>query len=156
MMEHLRDITIIEFTAGNLKADEAKEVQRHISDCHKCSARVLDFQRQWDSLGQWEDVAIGEDMAADMCLRVNKHITAAHTRFKGVWIILHSFAVKAAAIVVIGAMLGFFAASRDEGGHLHDGQGIVMPEFMESLSLAYSTEMTWAAMETGFEYRGDE
>ena len=152
MMEHLTDITIIEFTAGNLNAQEAKEVQRHIADCNECSARVLEFRSQWDGLGKWEEDTDVKDLSIAIHQRINGQVLRPE---KGWSLFLHRFVFKAAAIILFGAMLGFLTG-RYNTVDSSDSNGAAVPEYMQSLSLAYTSELTWAAMETGFEQGSDK
>lgn len=143
MMKHLDDITIIEYTAGNLGQEDEQLVRGHIALCPECMAKVKDFESRWDILGHAEAAPLDMDMTAAI------HERIARAGRGGVsW---RGFAFKAAAIVLFGMLLGYLAASRYEQKTPSDN---AVPEYMSSLSLGYSTELAWAGMETGFDAGG--
>ncbi len=152
-MEHLKDIDIIEFAAGNLSLDDAHKLECHTAVCPQCRDKVVEFQSHWGALGGWAESAIQKDMTADIHSRIGRH----YRRPSGVvGILLHRFAFRSAAIILIGALVGFMAGKYNDSRHLDSLQAAAVPEYMQSLSLSFSTELAWAAMETGFEQRGDQ
>lgn len=52
-MKHVRDIDIIELTAGRLEPSQAEVVRKHVDECPGCRQRLRDIRGTWDTLGAW-------------------------------------------------------------------------------------------------------
>jgi anti-sigma factor RsiW len=52
-MQHVKDIDLIELTAGHLDRATAETVAAHVEACPDCRRKLEQLRRTWDVLGSW-------------------------------------------------------------------------------------------------------
>jgi hypothetical protein len=67
------------YIAGELEAEERREIEIHLAHCISCSSELKAFQRTWDLLDQWKDVVPSEELRSRVLTQVQKLADAKRT-----------------------------------------------------------------------------
>ncbi|MCK4999758.1 MAG: hypothetical protein KAS23_09490 [Anaerohalosphaera sp.] len=144
-MEHITEIQLIEFAAGNLHVETAKLVENHINQCPSCANTLSEITRTWKTANQWQpEIEISDtphQFAQKVLSRDKKHRTLS-LRTK---IIQTSFRYAASILIAValGATLGKQSVSPDTVNHF----GQSNPEYLAALSMQWSSDLTWTILE---------
>ncbi len=149
-MEHLDDIELIEYAAGNLTEPRAAEVREHIAACRQCSRRVQETGKLWDTLGHWEVEAARHDVAgritalaaetpAQVTQKPATHVPS--RRF-----LLQALRVAASIIIAVGLgnKLGRYSIT---GRQPQTTSSQDKPEYLAALGLEWSSGLAWLVLE---------
>ncbi len=153
-MEHVTEIQLIEYVAGNLSRETASNLESHIKQCSQCANTLSEITQTWQITSQWQpDIdtpGIPQQFAENILAQDKKHRTDL-IRTK---IVQMSFRYAACILIAVtlGAMFGKQSVSPDTGYSF--GQN--GPEYLASLSMQWSSDLTWTILEHDPSRQGDQ
>jgi hypothetical protein len=159
-MEHLDDIELIEYVAGNLAEPRAAEVREHIAACQECSQRVREADKLWNTLGHWEVEPARHDVAGRMTTLAHEdraeavHGPATYVLRKE--FLLQALRVAASILIAVGLghKLGEYSLAGKKAQIASSQQ---KPEYLAALGLEWSSGLAWLVLEDDpAETRGEQ
>ena len=144
-MEHITEIQLIEYVAGNLGGEAAREVDVHVEQCSKCSKACGEIRQTWEAANLWQvdiDASEGAQEFADKVIALNSKERSLSIRSKIVQVSWR-YAASILIAVSLGAMLGNKSGAEDS--EIHFGQN--NPEYLAALSMQWSSDLTWTILE---------
>ena len=144
-MKHVNEIQLIEYVAGNLPREAASNLESHIKQCSQCANTLSELTQTWQVASQWQPdidtLDTPQQFAENVLARDKKHRTNS-MRTK---IIQMSFRYAASILIAVtfGIMLGRQSVSPDTVYSF--GQNA--PEYLASLSMQWSSDLTWTILE---------
>jgi predicted anti-sigma-YlaC factor YlaD len=146
-MKCINDIELMEFISDKLDAERKVEVQKHLAICAKCSERVQEAARLWDTLGRWKVDTSAHNIADRVIESVGKSVSVRkHPRL----LIKRDFLIDAlriaASIIIaigIGQKLGKISAGQKPSALYSQNR----PEYIAALGLDLAGDFTWLIME---------
>lgn len=144
-MEHITEIQLIEYVAGNLEGEAAREVDAHVEQCSECAKACVEVGRTWEAADLWQvdvDTNEGAQEFADKVIALNSKERSLSIRSKVVQVAWR-YAASILIAVSLGAMLGNKSGVKDS--EVHFGQN--NPEYLAALSMQWSSDLTWTILE---------
>jgi anti-sigma factor RsiW len=153
-MEHVTEIQLIEYVAGNLPRETASNLESHIKQCSQCANTLGKITQTWQTTSQWQPDIDAPDtpqqFVENILAQDKKHrIDSIRTK-----IIQMSFRYAASILIAVtlGVMLGKQSVSPDTVYSF--GQNA--PEYLASLSMQWSSDLTWTILEHDQPRQGDQ
>ncbi|MHC4352277.1 MAG: anti-sigma factor family protein [Planctomycetota bacterium] len=149
-MEHLDDIELIEYVAGNLAEPRAAEIREHIAACRECSQRVKETDKLWDALAHWDVESAGRDIVGRITtLAYEDRAEAVHG--PSTYILRKKFllqALRVAASIIIAVGLGHkLGESSVTGKKPQIASSPQKPKYLAALGLEWSSGLAWLVLE---------
>jgi len=149
-MEHISEITLLDYMAGKLAADESEPVRRHIAECSACASRHQQTRQMWDTLGEWQVDSSAHQVADRIEVLANESERQRRPERK-ILIplrssVLAAFRIAAALILAVGGghLLGRFSAASDEPTAVISTD---KPRYIAALGFEWSSELTWTVLD---------
>lgn len=149
-MEHVNDITLLDYVGGRLPAAEADHVRRHLAECSACAARYRDTLAMWDALGEWRV----DSSAHQIADRIEELTTKAEpTQDMGKTVLMPirvtlfaALRIAAAIIIAISAgyALGMYTAPRNVST---PPAAETTPRYLAALDFQWSSDLTWTVLQ---------
>jgi anti-sigma factor RsiW len=147
-MEHISDIELIEYVAGNLTEHRIAEVREHMAECSQCSQHTQQMEKLSNVLGTWE-VETAEHGVADRVIALAKeaeHSQPVAVRDRIVRFMPQVLRVAASIIIAIG--LGHkLGECSVEGRTPQTASSSERPEYLAALGLEWSSGLAWLVLE---------
>ena len=153
-MEHVTEIQLIEYVAGNLPRETASTLESHIKRCSQCANTLSEITQTWQITSQWQpdiDTSASPQQFAEKILAQDKKHRIGPMRTT---IIQMSFRYAASILIAVtlGVMLGKQSVSPDAVYSF--GQNA--PQYLASLSMQWSSDLTWTILEHDPSGQGDQ
>ena len=103
-MKHVTEIQLIEYTNGSASEPQKTAIENHLAGCESCRQNYEQTKLVYDSLGDFV-----EPQVADLRAKVLQRMTVAggwHGQKRSVAMLF----ARVAAVIIIAALAGYFAA----------------------------------------------
>lgn len=144
-MDCIKDSVLTEYISGKLDAGTREQVQKHLTECSKCSERFRDVSRLWETLGRW-DVDTTAHSITDRVVASAEKSVFVPKKSKGSIItskVFWSDVLRIAASIIIAIVIGQSLGKLSTGRKMHDViQHQVEPKYVAALSLDWSIDFT--------------
>lgn len=149
-MEHLNDIEILAYIAGDDDAQQHRRVTDHISGCSQCARRHDEMLRTWDVLGEWKIESVGVDVAGTIVSRAEELNRPRNKKL--LYVLpgkrLMSVAFRVAASIIITVSIGAMSGVRSAHSELSiDSVLTEGPDYLAALGLQWSSDLNWSVLE---------
>ena len=149
-MEHLDDIELIEYAAGNLAEPRAAEAREHVAACPECSQHVQEAEKLWSTLGHWNVEPAGHDVA-DRITTLAHEDRAEVVHGRSTYVLRKKFllpALRVAASILIAVGLGHKLGEYSITGKKPQiASSQQKPEYLAALGLEWSSGLAWLVLE---------
>jgi len=149
-MEHLNDIEILAYIAGDGDARQHRRVTDHISVCSQCARRHDEMVQTWDTLGEWKIDAAGRDISDSILRRARQHNQHRNRKLPvglpGKRFVAAAFRI--AASIIIAVTIGAMAGAQSANSKLSADSGLTAsPSYLAALGLQWSSDLNWSVLE---------
>ena len=144
-MEHITEIQLIEYVAGNLTKESASNLDDHINLCPQCANTLDDISQTWQTANSWQpdiETADTSQQFAEKVFARDKKLRTYSFRTK-IFQATFRYAASILIAVALGAMLGKQSVTQDSASLLDQNK----PEYLATLSMQWSSDLTWTILE---------
>jgi len=147
-MEHITDIELIEYLAGNLTESRTVEVREHIAACPQCSQRIEQMQKLSGTLELWEVDTAGHDVAERVAALAEQTGQDQPSSTRELLIRFTPQIVRIAASILIAVGLGHKLGEYSvEGSKPPVKSSPKKPEYLAALGLEWSSGLAKLVLE---------
>ena len=147
-MDHINEIDIIEYAAGNLANERKTSIDRHLGECTVCAKKCAEMSELWDLTGNWPSTIPVGDITQKVLQQVSsgqlpdRESKVVKFRKKFLFPIM-----RAAAMLVIAAGMGHILGLRsaEHYGQVPDNKPNA-PVYLAALGLQWSNDLTWSVL----------
>ena len=147
-MEHIKDIDIIEYAAGNLDHSRSTAVDRHLLVCSACAKKCAEMSELLDLTANWNpDVPVG-DITQNVLQKVSNGQIADRKSTVFTFRKKHLFPVmRVAAMLIFAAGIGHILGLRSAGHYSSVSESRPSaPVYLAALGLQWSNDLTWSVL----------
>ena len=145
-MEHINETEWNALLAGTCTPDQSAWIDEHVEQCPECRQRTQSIHDVEDRLAHWQVNTAGHDVS----VRVMQAVLNETSSFRPSW---HrrivSYALKAAALLLIGAGLGFWAGNQSAQQYIAKQAGGLVetePSYLAAIDLQLASGLTWSVL----------
>ena len=145
-MEHINETDWNAFLAGTCTPKHSAWIDEHVEQCPECRQRMQSIHDVEDRLALWQVNTADHDVST----RVIQVVLNETSRLRPSW---HrrivSYALKAAALLLIGIGLGFWAGNQSAQQYIAKQDGSVVesePSYLAAIDLQFASGLTWSVL----------
>lgn len=147
-MDHINEIDIVEYTAGNLDNERKASIDRHLGECPVCAKQCAEMSELWDLTGNLRSTIPVGDITQKVLQQVSsgqlpdRESKVVTFRKKFLFPIM-----RAAAMLVIAAGIGHILGLRsaERYSQVSDNKPNA-PVYLAALGLQWSNDLTWSVL----------
>jgi len=145
-MKHINETEWNAFLAGTCTPDLAAWIDEHVEQCPQCRQRMQSIRDVEDKLALWQVNTADHDVST----KVMQAVLNDSSGFRPSW---HrrfvSYALKAAAVILIGFLLGSWAGNQSAQQYIAKQDGSItemQPGYLAAIDLQFASGLTWSVL----------
>ena len=147
-MRHVNETEWNAYMAGTCDPENAEWIDLHVKECPQCRGRMQSIGHLEEILGQWQVNPAGHDVSERVRQIVLKEAGRSASRLRFHRRIV-SYALRAAALLLIGTTLGYLAGKQSAQQYIAQQQGDaaeLQPGYLAAIDLQFASGLTWSVL----------